>query len=851
MMTSKRYLLLHALFWLLCWAIFVVVGCGGGGSTGANESTKVEFIVAGTIQTSETVMIDSDVNDILAPYTPNDGFATAQPIPNPVILGGYVNIAGAGWTGRSTASGDPADYFQVALAAGQTITLVTAEDASADLNLYIYDPSQNLVDSSENPQGPESLQVVADGNYYIAVVTAWGAGNYNLTIGQSPNAATASPLQVIHEFVPGEVIVRFKDDEDSPDRIYSAVDLADSVGMRFKSGAVGREMVLTFDGEGGKTRVFRALGIDPAKSMRAVTSEYDQRMRDIMAIVEHLRRRSDVVSASPNYILKPLSIPDDAQYRQQWHYPLINLPQAWEVTKGSDEVVIAVIDTGVLLNHPDIQNRLDDVRAPGYDFIEKTSISVDGDGIDPDPDDPGDQEPGGSSFHGTHVAGTIAAQTDNQVGVAGVTWKSLIMPLRALGKGGGELDDVIQAIRYAARLPNNSGKLPPRRADIINMSLGGGGFSQTALDAISEARKQGVIVIASAGNESSSTPMYPAAYEGVVSVAAVDMLRDQAWYSNFGQTIDVAAPGGDLGADVNADGKLDGVRSTCGDDRFTSDPVFTYCFYQGTSMAAPHVAGVAALMKAIYPALTPDEFDVLLASGYITEDLGAPGRDDTFGNGLIDAFKAVEAAQDLAGGGNMPAVLIANPASMHFPFGLNDAVISVESKGQPVTGVTLTPDKPWLDVTAQNTDSDGVGDYMLNIDRSGLADGLYTATISISAIEKYTGDPITEVLVPISIQVGIPVVTGGDAGYHYVLLLDADTLDLIAQDEVAFDAGRYTYRFDDIPAGTYRIIAGTDSDNDNGIGDSGEAFGAYPTTNQTIVVEIDGDRTNLNFTSGF
>ena len=850
MIASKRYRLSQGSIWLLCFAVFIVAGCGGG-SGGDFGPVRDEFIVAGTIQTSETVMIDSDVNDILAPYAPNDDFATAQPIPNPVILGGYVNIAGSGWTGRSTASGDPADYFQVALAAGQIITLLTAEDASANLNLYIYSPSQNLIDSSENPSGPETLEVAADGNYYIAVIAAWGAGNYNLIIGQSAATPTANPLQVIHEVVPGEVIVRFKDDEDSPGGIYSAAERAASMGMRIKSGAVGREMVLAFDGEGGKMRVFRALGIDPAKSMRSVKSEYDRRMRDIMVIAEHLRRRSDVVSASPNYILKPQAIPDDPQYRQQWHYPLINLPQAWEVTKGSDDVIIAVIDTGVLLDHPDIQNRLDDVRAPGYDFIEKTSISLDGDGIDPNPDDPGDQEPGGSSFHGTHVAGTIAAQTDNQIGVAGVTWKSLIMPLRALGKGGGELDDVIQAIRYAARLPNDSGQLPPRRADIINMSLGGGGFSQAALDAISEARDEGVIIIASAGNESSSTPMYPAAYDGVVSVAAVDMLRAQAWYSNFGPTIDIAAPGGDLGADVNADGKLDGVRSTCGDDRFTPDPVFTYCFYQGTSMAAPHVAGVAALMKAIYPALTPDEFDILLASGSITEDLGTPGRDDTFGNGLINAFKAVEAAQILAGGGDIPAVLIANPASMHLPFGLNDAVLSVESKGQPVTKVILTPDKSWLDVTAQNTDSDGIGDYMLSIDRSGLADGLYKATITISALEKYTGDPATEVSVSISIQVGIPVVIGGDAGYHYVLLLDADTLDPIAQQEVTFDGGRYFYRFEDIPTGAYRIIAGTDSDNDNGIGDSGEAFGAYPTSNQTIIIEVDRDRTNLNFTSGF
>jgi serine protease len=675
----------------------------------------------------------------------------------------------------------------------------------------------------------------------------FGAGNYNLIIGQPHTAAAGRPPGEIHEFVPGEVIVRFKEDEQPADRLQAAVNRAASVGMRFKAGAAGRAMLLTFDDESGKQRAFRALGINPAENAQPTLSAPAQRLRDTLQVIERLRRRADVMYADPNYKVYATATPDDPEYTLQWHYPLINLPQAWDVSKGSNDVIVAVIDTGVLLNHPDIQNRLDDVQAPGYDFIRKESISLDGDGVDSNPDDPGDQSPGGSSFHGTHVAGTVAAQTDNQIGVAGATWNSLIMPLRVLGKGGGEIFDVIEAILYAARLDSeNYPYKPPVRADVINMSLGGGGFSQAMQDAVSEARDAGVIIIASAGNESSSTPSYPAAYEGVVSVAAVDMLKEPAWYSSFGPTIDVAAPGGDLGADLNVDTHPDGVRSTCGDDRFTSVPVFTYCAYQGTSMAAPHVAGVAALMKAVYPDLTPDDFDILLAGGIITEDLGSPGRDDQFGNGLIDAFKAVAAAQNLAGGGSLPAVLIVDPVTLHYPFGLNAAGLNVTNIGQLVTPVTLISSKPWLAVSADNIDIDGVGDYTVRVDRSGLAEGIYSATLTIDA-----GNAVNEIVIPISLQVGIPAVTGGDAGFHYVLLLDVDTNERIAQEEVSFGNGGYVYRFEGISAGAYRIIAGSDSDNDFDIGDPGEAFGAYPTTDQILAFDIDSDRNDLNFTSGF
>ena len=231
-------------------------------------------------------------------------------------------------------------------------------------------------------------------------------------------------------------------------------------------------------------------------------------------------------------------------------------------------------------------------------LFPKPSISLDGDGIDSDPEDPGDEMEGRSSFHGTHVTGTIGAATNNAIGVAGIARNCKIMPLRVLGNGGGLASDIREAIKYAAGLRNGSGKLPSKRADIINMSLGGSSRSDLDQQVINDARNAGVIIIAAAGNYASNAPMYPAAYNGVISVSAVGADKQLAPYSNYGNTIDIAAPGGNMSRDYDGDGHLDGVLSTGGND--ASGPIqMVYNFKQGTSMAAPHVAGVVALMKSL------------------------------------------------------------------------------------------------------------------------------------------------------------------------------------------------------------------------------------------------------------
>jgi serine protease len=592
---------------------------------------------------------------------------------------------------------------------------------------------------------------------------------------------------------------------------------------------------------------YKTLGIDYLEAYDALQSNdpEQQLKRDTLRLVKALNRRPDVLYATPNYLRQGMAVnPNDPLYPLQWHYPLLNLPQAWDLNTG-DGAIVAVIDSGVLVTHPDLQGQL----LEGYDFIKNPADANDGDSsIEPDPNDPGDGAlPSGSSFHGTHVAGTIAATTDNAAGVAGSAFFARLMPLRVAGRLGIATDyDVEQAVRFAARLPNDSGTLPPRRADVINLSLGGPAFSAASEAIFNQARAAGVAIVAAAGNEAGSTALYPASYAGVISVSAVDINKALAPYSNFGPFIDVAAPGGNNAQDINGDGKPDGVLSTAASD---SEGIISpnYVYYSGTSMAAAHVSGVIALMRSTNPRLTPQDIDNLLISGAITEDLGTPGRDDRYGHGLLNAYRAVVAASNTPGGQPVTPIpiLVVNPTALNFGLALSSLTLTVRNGG----GGDLKVNPPsensggWLRLSAA-VDGNGLGSYTLTVDRANLPDGLYTTTLT------FTSNANT-VQVPVIMQIAQNLATG-DVGPQYVLLVEPTTLQTKSQAvAVRLDDGRYSYRFENIPAGTYQIFAGSDLNNDGFICDSGESCGAYLTLDKPIQVQVNGNRSDLDFASGF
>lgn len=824
--------------WVLSLFLAAVVGmalagCGGGGGTAPPLATVV---LEGTVVVPWGVAVDSDVNDPNQPYRTNDTALTPQPIGNPISLGGYVNAPGAGPEGFSKTAGDPDDYFQVFLNSGDRIFLAIGDPHAADLDLSLLDSSGNLLAASVGAGAFEALSAPASGTYLVRVNALGGASNYILTIGAGVSGTDLVALSSDHDFVPGQAIVRFADSAQASASTRSLAEQAGAWGMNLETGQPGREVLLTFGDGAQEEAALRSLAIGDGRPPALGGDEELRRKLDTLRVIKALRKHPDVRSADPNYMLHHYATtPNDTYYHLQWHYPLIGLPLAWDLTTGSAEVVVAVVDTGVLIGHPDLQGQL---TRDGYDFISDPARSNDGDGIDPNPDDPGDgATPGASSFHGTHVAGTVAARTDNGLGVAGVGWQTRIMPIRALGKGGGTLYDILQGVRYAAGLPNDSGTLPGRAADIINLSLGGGGFSSAAQELFSQARQAGVILIAAAGNESTDIPAYPAAYEGVIAVSAVNINATLASYSNYGGHIDVAAPGGDAG-DLDGDGYPDRVWSTSGDDS-SGTIQYTYAAASGTSMATPHVAGVVAIMKALRPELTPDDLETYLRSGRLTTDIGAPGRDDLYGYGLLNAFKAVLAVSQ-----DPPTVLRVDPLALNFGVTATEGILTVSKIGSESIGVEgVTDDADWLSISAETIDANGLGSYLVRVDRNGLGEGAYRAVITVTPT---LGDPV-------SVVVNLQVATANvfpDAGFHYVLLIDADSDEIVDQYEAQAAEGRYVYRFTGVPqGGRYLIFAGSDRDNDFYIDNAAESLGAYPNLDQITVVAADSDRTDLDFTT--
>lgn len=331
-------------------------------------------------------------------------------------------------------------------------------------------------------------------------------------------------------------------------------------------------------------------------------------------------------------------------YDLQWHYfesvGGMNAEGAWGQLNSSDPVVnVAVLDTGITA-HPDLIGNV----VGGTDMISTTFVSNDGDGRDSDPSDPGDWVDanycgGGypadsSSWHGTHVSGTISAITNNAYGVAGVGYNLLkVVPVRVLGKCGGYTSDIADGIVWAA-----TGNSNPNKAKVINMSLGGSGScSSTYQQAIDTAVAAGTTVVVSAGNSNANAANYsPASCNNVISVASTGRTGGKAYYSNYGALVDFAAPGGDMST-----GGANGVLSTLNDGD-KSPGASIYAYYQGTSMAAPHVAAVAGLLYAKKPSITPAEVEAVLKASA----RAFPATCSQCGSGILDAGAAIAALGD-------------------------------------------------------------------------------------------------------------------------------------------------------------------------------------------------------------
>ncbi len=802
---------------------------GGADNTSVNIAVNTSFNnIAGTLNVVPNVIIDSDTNDINAAiFRSNNNPSSAQRISNGVTVYGFVTtvpMSTYGIGGNFGSIVDNNDWYLVTLLENQVVNLDVSDHSNiygydGDIDVFLFERLSRsmfrLVGVSIFSSEFERVVAPRNGEYLIwvrayssAVLNIESTSKYTLSLA---NLNTNHQLQGQNmDFIEHQSVVRYKNDDK----------------LNFKLEQISIPQISNPFADG----ILR----QTEQSFAKYTTLLSIKEKSLQAEVDY---------AEPNYIYRPLFIPNDPHYNLQWHYNNINLPAAWDITRGSSEVIVAVIDNGVYLGHSDLKNQLID----GYDFIANANNADDGDGIDNNPDDPGDinfiQR---SSWHGTHVAGTIGAETNNNIGVAGVAHNIKIMPIRALGTNGvGNSYDVAQSVLYAAGLANDSGTVPAQKADIINLSLGGGGSSLFTEDIYRRAYEAGVIIIAAAGNNNNNRPFYPAAYDNVVAVSAVDYLGNKARYSNFGSAIDVAAPGGNRSADLNNDGHGDGVFSTAANisDGARADG---YRFYNGTSMAAPHVAGIAALMKSIYPAMTPQIFDNLLASGEITDDAGEPDKDDIYGYGIINALKAVREAQNLQLGGDIPLspiniAVVPNPVNLGLATNITVNISNLGTTPASITNITSSDN--WLRIDPINT-TETLGDYRINIDRNNLSEGIYNGNITL-AISN--GDNIS---ISVSMQVGIIASSRHNID---VVLIDSSNTVVATTTANAVGNDNYQYSFDRIRNGQYLVFASSDIDSDNELSNSavcqlGEICGAYPVLNRPeLVVLNNADQRDINF----
>ncbi len=349
------------------------------------------------------------------------------------------------------------------------------------------------------------------------------------------------------------------------------------------------------------------------------------------------------IAADPNVeyvevdkLNKPFLTPNDTRYSEQWGYSGtygIKANQAWDVTTGSGAVV-AVLDTGIT-SHSDLSANV----LPGYDFIIDTTVSNDGNGRDSDPSDPGDwvtaNQCGGthaaqnSSWHGTHVAGTIAAVTNNAKGVAGVAYGAKIVPVRVLGTCGGYDSDIADAIIWASGGTVSGVPANANPAEVINLSLGGSGAcGTTTQNAINSAVSRGTTLVIAAGNDNVNVSnASPANCNNVIAVASITSTGARSSFSNYGSLIDIAAPGSNILSTLNSGTTTPGSE--------------TYASYNGTSMATPHVAGVVALIQAVATTpKTPAEVESLIKAN-VTAFPSTPSQ--TIGPGILNAKAVVDA----------------------------------------------------------------------------------------------------------------------------------------------------------------------------------------------------------------
>jgi len=825
---------------------------------------KDTYTINGTLYSNRYAVIDGDVQNTLAyTYTENNSAESAQTILNPTDVVGHIGdnvvdivlvedgfCVGVDENGdcltQTLENFDTEDWFKITSAPNLAITLQNegliyedlpdnpgsfycCETDSMDIDLLLYNEDGTLADYEYTSNSTDTRYTIAlpsTGTFYAVVKANEGHAKYVLTFGSNVSGASSysSPANnyAKNRFISYQPF--------GPDYEYNQADavnidvfLDDSVNTKFNeindSGFVGlRRFNLSIDDE-----YFRLFG---SSYLDSETSNPDQvEYIKHWKVLQYYRNLYPKLNLEFDLKAKALNFTKDPAWNYQWNLQQIGLETALTaIGQETKNVAVAVLDSG----SPSTDSTAYTTSAflpGGFDFVPFGN-SGDGDDYDADPTD----STAASDSHGTHVGTTISALNDgNNINGFGIG----VVPVRVLGADGtGFVSDITQGLLYAGGLPNGSGLTYAESTPIkvINMSLGSTGSTCSGgyQGAINDLYERNISIVSSSGNSGTQVYGSPASCNNVISVAATEATGNRANYSTFNDLVDIAAPGGDLGADANADGYSDGVLA------FGSNE--DLAFFQGTSMASPHVAGAIGILYALVPELLSTQVDALIIDGHLTDDIGEEGKDNEFGYGLLNINKAVTRIIDEEGLDFTYGSI--SPGTINLGKQLNSYDIDITKVGDGELSVSsLENDIPSAITISQiDVDDSGFGKYRLNLDRSLLPDGLYSTRTKVTFSNE-------------NVQTSTATLQIGDdrerpyveyvSTYLWQIDEDAGVRRLYFGADGEMTDGTITFNANDIPDGLYTYWFF--SKLDNFIIDVGELVAIYPGSGSSeTYINLDG-----------